>query len=267
MKRLFIAYRDNALFSRYMPAFAEAMRADGWTIDRLVVAATASVEEAKENTRTFLSERSEPGYFISDQTCGVNLPTGNEVMDSSIRIQRYLDEIFRFIFSDQLKVTTYEEGFRKVLMTFCADRKIDTVHLVESNIGDHVDSGESSDSQQLGNEAESSTDGDFSAWVRYFADKFEGYIRSTLAGVKVERHRTYADAVKVCADDDNSLIIVDRHDETAPDFRQPKPPFWDRVYLLPPSSGAEDLIKAGKLELEFTPEQISKQLWPRGRPQ
>lgn len=264
MTRIILAYRDNTLFRRYIPAVLDALTANGNTVETLVIPASVSADDALKQAREFLSQQQESGLYVSDKTCsceyGWGIASENCERLEMPRQRAILDELFASLVNDQLKVSTFEEGIKKVLEMYSVDRKIDKVLMVEGNIGDHIQGDASSDAQFLRAAASQMMTDARVSWNRFFVDMFERHINNAIPGIEVIRYPTYKSAVPHCEELTTSLMVTDRHSEGFPGYREPLPSCWDRIVVLPLADAVANLVKAEKLEATFDPDQICEKI-------
>lgn len=246
MKKLIAAYRENDLFVKYMPEVIGLLSKE-ITTEKFVFPAGTDVAQLRENLESALKD--EKGFvFLHDTTCDAFSKETRK--EREIRAYN-LDEIFSDCASKAVrevfgKETNKEESFLAGLKKLAklVHTNPTNIYIVEDHLADHFRyiHYEKRDNQTI-------------------SLALKKVLKEVFPVAKIAIVSSYADAVKRCANNQDAMIVVDRHcDVMENDMDITQWPHKTKLFMFPLENAANHLFELKKLSASFDAEAIFKEI-------
>lgn len=246
MKQLFVVYRNNDLFSTYIPELL-ALVPKGVEIEKLIFPHGTPVSEMVQPLKELLNKVSAPSLYLSDSTCAPWSELGNEIgrdafnKAESLGMKRLkcLDDAMLKCVENIFKVTSFEDLLKRISYLVAPEAKV--ICVVKQSLTDHLYG--------------------FLNYKDYKRDEFPGKLNGFLKKIyplaQIIEVETADEAMQRVGNNSDAMIIVDRHTSILKSCWSIET--WEhnaKMLMLPFENAVSHLVGTGKWGEPISAEEI-----------
>lgn len=250
MKKIIVAYRNNALFQEYVPGILAQIPA-GVEIKQNVFPAGTNPSNIREKLESSLREEEIPFVYLSDFTCGLFRLKCEALLQKERNkgiVYRYLDEAFYKIVQKMYKSRDFSQIFKAIALATSKNPSV--VCVVVDNILDHL-YGFKDASKMMNKYGHRALSPD----PVLFAEFILGVLKETYREVEICAEQTLKSALFRYGEDENAIIVADRHcgiyEEMSDYMNIASWQYKARLFILPFETTVHHLVQQDKLEEKF----------------